>query len=73
MSKMTFENAIDRLEGIAEQLEDGSTTLDQSLKLFEEANKLAALCFTKLDEAEQKLQILIKDQNTFTLTEEKMD
>lgn len=70
MNKMNFENAMVRLEEIARLLEDGSRSLDESLKLFEEANKLSAFCFTRLDEAEQKLKFLVKDRETGMLTEE---
>ncbi len=70
MNKMNFENAMIRLEEIAGLLEDGSRSLDESLKLFEEANKLSTFCFSRLDEAEQKLKLLVKDRDTGKLIEE---
>lgn len=73
MNKLNFEHAMERLEEIAERLEDGSQSLDESLKLFAEANKLAAFCASKLDEAEKKLKILIKDQDSFTLVDEETE
>lgn len=69
-AKMNFETAMQRLEEIAEALEGGSRSLDESLALFEEANRLITFCFGKLDEAEQKLKILVKEQNAFKLVEE---
>jgi exodeoxyribonuclease VII small subunit len=69
-AKMNFETAMQRLEEIAEALEGGSRSLDESLTLFEEANRLITFCFGKLDEAEQKLKILVKEQNAFKLVEE---
>jgi|WetSurMetagenome_2_1015567.scaffolds.fasta_scaffold720029_2 exodeoxyribonuclease VII small subunit len=69
-AKMNFESAMQRLEEIAEALESGSRSLDESLKLFEEANRLITFCFGKLDEAEQKLKILVKEQDSFKLVEE---
>ncbi len=73
MNKLNFEHAMERLEEIAERLEEGSQSLDESLKLFAEANKLAAFCTAKLDEAEKKLKILIKDQDSYTLADEEME
>ncbi len=73
MNKLNFEHAMARLEEIAEQLEDGSQSLDESLKLFAEANKLAVFCAGKLDEAEKKLKILIKDQDSYTLADEETE
>ena len=69
-AKMNFETAMQRLEEIAEALEGGSRSLDESLTLFEEANRLITFCFGKLDEAEQKLKILVKEQNAFKLVDE---
>jgi exodeoxyribonuclease VII small subunit len=73
MNKLNFENAMIRLEEIAEQLEDGSRSLDESLKLFEEAGKLVTFCFGKLDDAEQKFKVLVKEQDTYRLIEEEME
>ena len=54
-NKMTFEQALERLEAIAEQLEQGSVPLDESLKLYEEGSKLAAVCNATLKNAQQKI------------------
>ena len=40
--KLTFEQAIDKLEGILKKLENEDTPLDQMVELYEKANKLAA-------------------------------
>ncbi|HEX2986413.1 MAG TPA: exodeoxyribonuclease VII small subunit [Caproiciproducens sp.] len=53
---MTFETAMKRLEEIVGKLEDGSESLETSLKLFEEGSALAALCYGKLQTAEQKIK-----------------
>lgn len=58
MEKMTYEQAITRLEEIVKQLEDGSASLDDGLKLFEEGTKLSAFCSKTLDSAEQKIRSL---------------
>lgn len=57
---MTFETAFSRLEEILEKLNSGSLPLDQSLKLYEEADKLIVGCSKKLTEAEKKVEMLIK-------------
>jgi exodeoxyribonuclease VII small subunit len=41
-------------------LEQGELTLEESLSIFEEGMKLAIFCTNKLDEAEQKIQILVE-------------
>lgn len=51
----TFEACIKRLDEIVEQMEHGETTLDESIKLFEEGSKLAAACNKLLNTAEQKV------------------
>lgn len=58
----TFETALERLEAIVEKLEKGDLSLEQSLKLFEEGVKLARACNRRLDEAERKVEILLKDR-----------
>ena len=52
---MTYEKAIERLEAIVSQLEQGKLTLDESVRLFEEGAELASFCSKALDHAEQKL------------------
>ncbi|MGI6265235.1 MAG: exodeoxyribonuclease VII small subunit [Acutalibacteraceae bacterium] len=58
---LTFEQAITRLEQIVGILESGQSTLDDSLKLFEEGTKLTAFCSKSLKEAEQKI-VKLMDQ-----------
>ena len=52
--KMSFEEALGRLEEIVRHLEKGDLPLSESLKLFEEGSGLLKNCSTMLDEAEQK-------------------
>lgn len=56
-----FETSLARLEEIVKQLEGGDLPLEKSLKLFEEGVKLARICTRRLEEAERKLEILMKD------------
>ena len=55
MKNMTYEKALEKLEIIVDQLEQGSIPLEKSLELFEEANSLAVYCKQCLDSAEQKI------------------
>lgn len=56
-----FESAIKRLEEIVSQLESGDLQLEKSLELFEEGIQLSRFCHTKLDEAERKVEALLKN------------
>ena len=58
---VSFEQSMSRLETIVDLLERGDCDLDQSLKLFEEGATLAARCEKMLDEAEQKVTILLEN------------
>lgn len=55
-----FEEALRELEEIAQKLESGELGLDNSIKEFEKATKLAAWCHAKLEEAERKIELLQK-------------
>ena len=55
IEKMSFEEALKRLEEIADILENGQPELDVSMKLFEEGTALTALCDKKLKTAELKI------------------
>ena len=62
MAKKTlkFDEMLDRLEEIVRLLEKGETTLEESLKLYEEGAGLLRVCTKQLDEAEQKVVRLRK-------------
>ncbi|MEE8160184.1 MAG: exodeoxyribonuclease VII small subunit [Acidobacteriota bacterium] len=62
MEYKDFEKALSRLENIVGELEKGELALEEALKLFEEGVKIARFCSTKLDEAERKVEILLKDE-----------
>jgi exodeoxyribonuclease VII small subunit len=63
MAEKKFEAALARLEEIVSELEKGDVPLEQSLKLFEEGIKLSRICNKRLEEAERKVEILLKDKN----------
>jgi exodeoxyribonuclease VII small subunit len=62
MAEKKFEAALARLEEIVTELESGELGLEQSLRLFEEGVKLARICNARLEEAERKVEILLKDK-----------
>jgi exodeoxyribonuclease VII small subunit len=62
MAKEKFEEALGRLEDIVKKMEAGDMTLEESLKSFEDGIKLARLCSRKLDEAERRVEILLKQE-----------
>jgi len=64
-----FEEAMEKLERITEQLEEGSLSLDEALERFEEGVKLIDFCEKKLREAEKKIQVLMKEKEGFRLKE----
>jgi len=55
-----FESALKSLEDIVVQLESGDLTLDRALELFEEGIRVSHFCSSKLDEAERRVEVLIK-------------
>ena len=58
-----FEAALRELAQIVEQLEAGDLPLEQSLELFEQGVRLSRDCQKRLDEAERRVEILLKDED----------
>jgi exodeoxyribonuclease VII small subunit len=58
-----FEVSLKKLEEIVKKLEGGSLSLEESLKAFEEGVKHSAFCSGKLDEAERRVEILLKQKD----------
>jgi exodeoxyribonuclease VII small subunit len=65
----TFEDSLKQLEKIVEQLEKGDLPLEDSIKLFEEGVRLSTACKQELDDAEGKVQILLKQRDGSMKTE----
>ncbi len=57
---LSFEDSLERLETIVQKMESGDLQLEDSIKLFEEGIKLTKTCSQRLDEAEKKVQLLMK-------------
>ncbi len=66
---MSFEATIEELEQVVEQLENGDLALDDALKKFERGIALARSGQTKLDEAEQRVSILLNNTDDAPLSE----
>ncbi len=63
-NNLTFESASARLEEIVKILEQGNSSLDESLKLYEEGVLLVRFCNDSLDNAEKKIKMLVVDSNS---------
>ena len=57
---MNFEENMESLEKVVQELEKGELNLDDSIKKFEEGMNLSKKCNEILEEAEKKITILIK-------------
>ncbi len=55
MKEMKYEEAMERLEEIVKELENGSLSLEKSIELYEEGTKLSVFCNSCLDKAELKI------------------
>ncbi len=61
--KPTFEQAMEKLEGIVEQIESGQIGLAESIAEYEKGVKLIKQCRTILDAAEKKIQLLARGED----------
>lgn len=62
-AESSFEESFARLEVILEKMNSGTLSLDESLKLFEEADKLILTCNKRLNDAEKRIEVLVKNRN----------
>ena len=61
MAEPKFEESLNRLEKIVDDLENGGLNLDEAMKKYEEGMKLSGYCRKKLDEIKKKIEVLVKD------------
>jgi len=61
-SPVSFESALEQLEGTVARLEQGEMPLEEALELFETGVKLSRQCSTTLEEAERRIEILVADR-----------
>ena len=57
--ELSFEESMNKLEGLGKKLEEGNLDLDESIKIYSEAVKLKERCRKILDESERKVEILM--------------
>ena len=62
-SGISFEEALEQLEKVVRQLEQGDVPLEESIKLFEKGITLSRICQKKLDQAEAKIEVLTKQDD----------
>jgi exodeoxyribonuclease VII small subunit len=70
MAVEKFEIALKKLEEVVKKLEGGELSLEDSLKAFEEGIKQAAFCSKKLNEAEKRVEVLLKQRDGRFVTEQ---
>ena len=68
MTDLKFEDCLTRLEQIVGALEAGNLPLEESLRVFEEGIALARQCSRYLDDAERRIEMLVKDDAGVTGT-----
>jgi len=61
--KLSFEEAMSKLEEVVKDLEDESISLDSAMEKFEAGVRLSDLCLKKLNEAEKKIEELTRSEN----------
>tara|TARA_A100001234_G_scaffold218185_1_gene226750 strand:+ start:940 stop:1173 length:234 start_codon:yes stop_codon:yes gene_type:complete len=62
-NKLTFEEGMKELEKILSKLENDQTPLEEMVDLYEKANKITEICKSRLDQANQRMTKLIKNDN----------
>ncbi|MGI6088028.1 MAG: exodeoxyribonuclease VII small subunit [Kiritimatiellia bacterium] len=62
-----FEKSLERLEKIVQEMEDGDLPLEKMMQHFEEGMRLLRFCSHKLNEVEQKIEVLIKQDEAVQL------
>lgn len=70
---MDFEKKLTRLEDIVAKMESNEQSLEESIKLFEEGVKLSQACHKELEQAEQKVQVLLSIDDKGNAVTEKME
>jgi len=61
LAELSFEESLERLEGVVDSLENGDLALEDSLQAFEKGVRLSARCAAQLGEAEQRIETLTRE------------
>jgi exodeoxyribonuclease VII small subunit len=70
---LTFEQAIEKLETLVDQIEEGKVSLEESIEKYAEGTTLIKHCRTILAQAEQKIQLLAKGDDNELQEEGELD
>ncbi len=70
--EFNFEASLQQLQQLVQQMEQGKLSLEESMQAFEHGIALTRECQQALDQAEQKVQLLMQD-STGTLVEQPFD
>ncbi len=65
MEDLKFEKALEKLEKIVEELEEGDLSLEDMLKKYEEGVNLSNICTKKLNQTKKKIKMLTKERGKF--------
>lgn len=65
-SAVPFEKGLEKLEEIVKQLESGEESLEKSLELFEQGMSLSSVCRKQLEDAESRVEILVRKGTSVT-------
>ena len=63
MAKKSFEQSLRQLEKIVQDLESGDLSLEKAIKKFEEGIQLSKYCSRKLDETEERINLLMQNDS----------
>ncbi|ADO77047.1 exodeoxyribonuclease VII small subunit [Halanaerobium praevalens] len=66
IEELDFESALAKLQKIVDDLEEGGNDLDKTLAEFSQGMKLLKFCHQKLDKAESKIELMLKENQEFT-------
>lgn len=61
LNKLSFEEALEKLETLVAQMEEGNLPLDRTLTCFEQGMKLTSFCRKKLEKLEKRIEVLTSD------------
>jgi exodeoxyribonuclease VII small subunit len=70
---VSFESCLDELEKVVKELEAGDLSLDRSLELFERGMSLSDTCRKQLEEAETRVETLIRKEGKLTAEPLRLD
>lgn len=65
-TKVSFEEAMEKLEQIVGRLESGDVPLEQAIELFQEGMRLSNICSGKLEQVERKIEMLLEEGGEWT-------